>query len=161
MPTPSFNYPIYEGVHRDFDLIKRINSSDAFITRVFAIPDGNLSNMAVPARGTILGNVQIPPYSRIWGLKAYSQESQGFNLMLTDKGSQLPLSSTAIFYRNLCSTPSDNPDPIAIIESTVIVTRPGMLTFIITNLAPVTNMVQVALYVAVPISDETMGTRGA
>lgn len=169
-------YDSCKGTDEMLDLMREVQTSGNYYWQGVVFPGS--SDLSVASQTTVNGTIQVPPGSYITGINYYSSNNAGIKFKLYDKGTKasifygdyaldrLVASNMQIHYGQGSDFPPsdlgsnlDNPFGTGLLMNPLIVTPPGILGWEIVNLATAANTVQVLLCVAVPISNQSIGTK--
>lgn len=181
-PSDAPNTPIFDGNETDWldalpaynnnegndsllDLSRLLVQSQKYYFYGFGFPNGDVSNLRVPALATQDGTFNIPPYSYLVNCSMYSTIGAGFKVNVYDKGAQQYLyQGQWIDARQVASEmqhdtllPANYPFGPSFLQSPMIVMPPGLIQIRVVNLANEENLLQVMLAFAIPVTPTSTG----
>lgn len=164
--------------HNDerLDLLREIQYSGNYYWQGIAIPGSVFLTSGVPAKATINGVSVIPPGTYVTSITHYHSQPEAFRIKLYDKGSKasifygdyshiIPIGSNMSgsgIYGTPPSDPGSNADlPFGpgYFMSPFIITGPGVIGWELVNASPNTNVIQLMLSCAVPITNRSIGNK--
>jgi hypothetical protein len=161
------------------DLMREIQYSGNYYWQGLAIP--NTTNRSFAAYVTQNGTAIVPPGSYVTGITSYASQGEAaagsvgtFKFKLVDKSTKASIFYGDYAYSKIVSSEmqigtiydavptdqgsnQDTPFGTSLLMSPFIITGSGVLTWEIVNLAPVANVIQLLLSVAVPIGLRSIG----
>jgi hypothetical protein len=163
--------PLYntcEGLDSQLDLARTLILSEDFFYQAFpfpVIPEGQTFSIA--AFGTASGTIAIPPNSFLWGITHFTNQPEGFQVSVYDKGAKVDLFYNKFVKDVVASSPmgvsGPNPSTISTQEkeifaaqgprfmvSPTIILPPGAIQVEMTNLSSSDNLCQICFHFAVP-----------
>ena len=164
-------YDTWEGGISRLDLLRLIQQSANYLWKGYAIPAG--TDTSFPPLGNFETQISVPPgawLTMINGHRIAHPENQapadnsGFMLQVWDTGAKTPFFlRTYAFHSGVTGLYTANmpagenvPKGGGILESPLVVCRPGQITVQITNLASQTCDIQMLFVFAVPIDPQSM-----
>lgn len=152
-PAPGRFHPLVLGQ------LEPLRQALGYSERVEVVPDRQ--NALVGSHATYEHRISVPPGSWLWAIAGSSEQPEGATIQVVDQGTGATLYSAPANMANVVSgQPVPIPDgfgnfglirmPIAFLARPRVFVEPGWLRVRITNLAPLANRIQVALYFAAP-----------
>lgn len=153
---------VWELYHKDrpdvTELARFVGESQGYMMKVLAFPlDGE--NVLDPL-ATVEGTIPVDSGSFLLSINCFSQRGEGFGFRITDAGSRTPIFARAMG-ESVNHPPlgylGDDYSKQGWVLSPMAVLLPGTLAIEITNKSNLANWVQIAMKVAVPISNYSLG----
>ena len=153
-------YATCQGTQEMLDLVHVIQTSDNYFCQLVGFPH-DIGFVGYQAAN---GSENLPEGTYITGMSSYSDQPEGFNVMIYDKGTK-----ASIFYgdyiRNTLVASVMDQDPVFshfhkvyglnMLMSPFIITKPGVLGWEIVNRSANNANIQMCLMCAVPVNQRT------